>query len=335
MIYLETESNDPAFNLACEEYFITERTEPVLILWQNEPTIVVGRFQNTREEVNEAYAEANHIHVIRRMTGGGAVYHDLGNLCYSFILRDIQPKAADFSIFAQPVVKALQAMGVDAYTSGRNDILVDEKKVSGTAMRLHANSLLFHGTLLFDSDLGVLAQALNVHPLKIASKSTKSVKSAVTNIAPYLTDKTKDVKTFQGLLREQLLTATHCEQRTLTPEERERIEALAQEKYRSWAWNFGENPQYSLRCTRKFPQGLVDVNMDIHQGNIRQISIRGDFMGMDALDKLEDVLTGVKYTAKDIKMALASLDLSRYVGGITPEELISCVMNRDETETLK
>lgn len=325
MIYFDTNSNKPEFNLACEEYFMKNYREPVLILWQNEPTIVVGRFQNTLEEVNEAYVTQNNINVIRRMTGGGAVYHDMGNLCYSFIVRGVSSAEADFSVFAKPVVEALQSLGVDAYTSGRNDILIDEKKISGTAMSLHRGSLLFHGTLLFDSDLTVLSEALKVNPLKIASKSSKSVRSRVTNIAPYLKEGNEDVQTFKKVLQNKLMEAFACEEYQLTYEDIWAIEKLAEEKYKSWAWNIGKNPEYSYSNTKKFDGGLLEVHLDVKKGLVHKAFIRGDFLGLRSLDELQEALTQKPYDMESLGAVLDGFDLKEHFNGITKEEILSCM----------
>lgn len=328
MLYFETKSNKPEFNLACEEYFLRNYTEPILMLWQNEPTIVVGRFQNTLEEINEDFTKEKNINVIRRMTGGGAVYHDFGNLCYSFIVRGVEPENADFSVFAKPIVKALQELGLDAYTSGRNDILIDEKKISGTAMSLYKDSLLFHGTLLFDSDLSVLAEALRVNPLKIQSKSSKSVRSRVTNISAYLNEKQKDAKEFQVILKDKLYEAFAFSELELRDDDLAAIEKLAEEKYKSWEWNIGNNPQYSIKNCAKFDGGLLEINVDVQKGTIKDCLIRGDFLGLCSLTDLENALCDQKYEKDVVEKILQRFDIKKHFSGITMDEIIACMFGK-------
>ena len=178
--YLESGSVDPCYNLALEQYILENRREgDWLFLWQNANTIVIGLNQNTAEEINASFVEEHGITVVRRMTGGGAVYHDLGNLNYSFICDTGNAEELTIRRFTEPVCRALAAMGVDAETSGRNDILVDGKKVSGVAQRIANGRILHHGTLLFDSDPVMIAGALNADPSKFRSKSAKSVRSRI------------------------------------------------------------------------------------------------------------------------------------------------------------
>ena len=188
MIYIENTCTDPAYNLAFEEYVFTQMRfdEPVLLLWRNAQAVIVGRYQNTLEEIDEQYVKEHGIRVVRRDTGGGAVYHDLGNLNYSFIIPEVDRMKVDFRTFTAPVVKALQAAGIHAEQSGRNDILADGKKFSGNAQHFSRGRLLHHGTLMFDVDMETVAAALRVKPGKFRSKATKSVRSRVTNLKPLL-----------------------------------------------------------------------------------------------------------------------------------------------------
>lgn len=329
MIFVETNSNKPQVNLAFEEYFLKNVQEPVLMLWQNEPTIVVGRFQNTLEQVNSSYVEENNINVIRRMTGGGAVYHDMGNLCYSFIVRGVKPQDADFSVFAKPIIKALKEIGVVANQSGRNDILVDGKKISGTAMSLHKDSLLFHGTLLYDSDLSVLSNALNVTDLKIKSKAGKSVKSRVTNIKPYLQNNTLSVVEFKQVLKNKLKEDFSAIEYLPNTKIVNEIMSLANDKYKSWEWVYGNNPECAIKNIKKFTGGIIETNLDIKDGKISKCIIRGDFLGLCALDELENALSGVLYQKEDVFAVLTKFDIKKFFNGITIDEVIKCLFNEN------
>lgn len=243
--YLETGSFDPCFNLAFEEFVLCNRTEgDYLLLWQNRNTVVVGRNQNTEEEINRPFVSRHRIHVVRRMTGGGAVYHDLGNLNYSLITDAPDAERISMERFTLPVVNALRGLGLDAEASGRNDILVSGRKVSGTAQRLYRDRILHHGTLLFDSDPEMIAGALCADPEKFRSKSTKSVRSRVGNIRSFLpTDMT--LEQFWGYLK-SCLCENGFETGELDKQELNRIRNLKREKYDTWEWNYGKSPKYDI-----------------------------------------------------------------------------------------
>jgi len=188
--YLETGSQDPCYNLAFEETVLARRTQgDYLLLWQNDNTIVIGQNQNAEAEINRTFVEGHHIHVVRRTTGGGAVYHDLGNLNYSFITDAGNAERLTMERFTKPIVEALKGLGLNAEASGRNDILVEGRKVSGTAQRLMKGRILHHGTLLFDANPGMVAGALNADPAKFQSKGAKSVRSRIGNIREFLPEK--------------------------------------------------------------------------------------------------------------------------------------------------
>lgn len=332
MIFVETGSNRPEINLAFEEYFLKNFKEPVLMLWQNEPTVVVGRFQNTLEEINRTYIKENNINVIRRMTGGGAVYHDKGNLCYSFIVRNVNVEDADFSVFAYPIIQALGQIGIVAQQSGRNDILLDGKKVSGTAMSIYKDSLLFHGTLLYDSDLSVLTNALNVKQIKIISKGCKSVKSRVTNIKPYLHDKDLDVLEFKNILKNKLKEVFQFTEYEVSREVLNDIISLAEKKYKSWDWVYGNNPQYGIKNTRKFSGGIIETHLDVKAGKIKKCSIRGDFLGLCSIEDIENSLIDIPYKKEDVYRVLANFDIKKFFNSITLDEIIKCLFDEDEED---
>ena len=327
MIYIETASFVSSVNLAFEEYFLKSKEigDDIFMLWQNEPTIVVGRFQNTLEEINQAYTDSHNIHVIRRISGGGAVYHDLGNLCFTFILRNVTPSSADFSKFTIPVVKALAQMGIQAETSGRNDLTIDGKKISGIAMALHKNQFLFHGTLLFDSNLEVLGQALNVSTDKIESKGIKSVRSRVTNIKPYVATGMQ-ITEFKQTLKQLILSNDKQNVYDPTIEDQTAIQALVENKYLTWEWNFGNNPTSKIRYSRRYPGGKVEFNFELEKGFIKFCQIKGDFLGLCDIDEVEERLINTRYTAEDVQNVLATIDIAKHFGSITKEEILQCIM---------
>ena len=327
--YLETGSTDPCYNLAFEQYVLENRKDSDwLILWQNANTVVIGLNQNTEEEVNRAFVEAHNITVVRRMTGGGAVYHDLGNLNYSFITDAGDTENLSIRRFTEPVCRALRAMGAEAESAGRNDILVGGKKVSGVAQRIAGKRILHHGTLLFDSDPEMIAGALQVDPSKFTSKSAKSVRSRVGMLRDCLPEGT-DLQTFwQAILRE--LTPEGMQRASLSEEELAEIRRIAEERYRSWDWTWGRSPDYAVRRKRRFDGGSLEVRMDVHQGRIRDIVFYGDFMAMAPQTALAASLRGLRLEREELEKALAAADLTPVFGSISAGEIASLMLEEGD-----
>jgi lipoate-protein ligase A len=322
MYYLQTGSTDPAFNLAFEEYVLKNRLQgDYLILWQNHNAVIVGRNQNTLEEIDRTFVEDHNIRVIRRNTGGGAVYHDLGNLNYSFISDAGDDNA---NRFTHPVVKALQALGLEASASGRNDILVSGRKVSGTARQRFGGRILHHGTLLFDSDPDKIAGALRPDPAKFQSKSVKSVRSRVGNIRSFLhTD--MDMAHFWAYLTTAL--ADHITPAALTAEELAQVQVLKSEKYDTWQWNFGSSPTFGTVIRRHYSGGSLELQLTVTHGQIRDMAIYGDFLAETPVKPLIDALVGCPYQKAAIADRLSAFSLSQHLGSITVEEFLSAIMN--------
>ncbi|MBR4472757.1 MAG: lipoate--protein ligase [Oscillospiraceae bacterium] len=323
--YLETGSTDPCYNLALEQYILENRREGEwLLLWQNANTVVIGLNQNTAEEINAAFVEEHGITVVRRMTGGGAVYHDLGNLNYSFIC-DVG-NAEDLSIrrFTEPVCRALAAMGVCAQTSGRNDILVDGKKVSGVAQRIVKGRILHHGTLLFHSDPAMIAGALQADPSKFRSKSAKSVRARVGNLSDYLPEGIGLQQFWERLLKE--LTPEGPEQETLSDAEYAEIRELAESKYRSWEWTYGRSPDYDCRKRERFPGGTLEIRMKVHAGRIEDIVFYGDFMATAPQTELTEALRGVRPEREALRKVFSRFEIPALFGGIREEEILELLV---------
>ncbi len=326
VLYYETNSTDPCYNLAFEEYLLKNKGEGnILMLWQNANTVVVGLNQNTAEEINPAFTEEHGITVVRRTTGGGAVYHDLGNLNYSFI-TDLGD-AASMSIrqFSQPVCAALASMGVKAEVGGRNDILIEGKKVSGVAQRIYKNRILHHGTLLFASDPAMISGALNVDPSKFASKSTKSVRSRVGNIKDYLPGD-MSLQDFWSRLLEELAKdgAVKC---TLTAQELDLITAEAEGKYRSWDWTYGKSPAYTMKKRARYPGGQLEVRLLVDKGLIRQAAFSGDYMAVSDSAPAVNAISGVMLCREDVAAALSGVDIPAIFGGISLEEILETIFS--------
>lgn len=333
MLFIDNKGvTDPAINLALEEYVLRHlpMEDSYLLFYINEPSIIIGKNQNTIEEINEDYVREKHIHVVRRISGGGAVYHDLGNLNFSFLTRDDGKSFHNFAKFTEPVVQALQAIGVDASLSGRNDIQVGERKISGNAMFSTKGRMFSHGTLLFNSAMEEVVSALKVKPMKIESKGTKSIRSRVANITEFL-DQPMTMECFRETLLRHLF---QCEpqdvpEHKLSEEDWKNIHQLAEDKYRSWEWNYGESPKYNIQNAYKFPSGIIDVRLHVAQGMIDSLTIFGDFFGVQDVSELEQRLAGIRYTEEAVNAALSGMDLTPYFGKISVEEFIKLLFVKD------
>ncbi len=328
MIRIVNDSKLPQFNLALEEYAINylDPSHPYVIIWQNEPTVVIGRNQNTLAEVNMKYVRENNIHVVRRLSGGGAVYHDLGNLNFTFIVDGEKGVVSNFEFFTRPVVRALQSLGVKAEFSGRNDITIDGKKFSGNAQYWAKNRLLHHGTILFNSDLTVVQEALNVKADKLQSKGVKSVRSRVTNIYPYL--KTPiTIEEFKEVLLKFMQEEQTGPDIILTPEQIAEVERIKAERYDKWEWNFGESPECEIIKEQRFAGGKLELHFNIISGLIQDMKIFGDFFGTLPIDELAERLNGTPYRRTDVSAVLTEMDFSQYCLGIKPEEFLNCLFD--------
>lgn len=315
---LHHSSNDPAYNLACEEYFFFQSGLNLIMLWRNAPAVIIGRNQNAYAELDMDYIAEHHIPVIRRLTGGGAVYHDLNNLNYTFITRGEGGFAA-FAPFLEPVAVYLRSLGLPAQLSGRNDILVGGSKVSGNAQAHHKNRSLIHGTLLFDVKLDSLARALKPHPMKLSNKGIASVASRVANIKDLLPEPMA-IDDFTDGLRNWFDSATHCIPKEITAPEDAVIQKLADEKYRTWTWNIGHAPAFSADGYGYFAGGSVYVHFDVKEGIITGLKIYGDFFGSGEIAQLEQSLTGVRHEEEALIQAAAQADLERYIIGVSARD---------------
>ena len=330
MLTIINEKTDPRYNLALEEYVLKniQTKEDFILLWQNSPAVIIGRNQNTIEEINSQYVEENDIQVVRRISGGGAVYHDFGNLNYTFITINSRDNLNNFRKFTEPVIKALNSLGVNAEFAGRNDILIEGKKFSGNAQTYYKDRMYHHGTILFDANLDMVTKVLQVKQSKIESKGIKSNRSRVTNILPYLKIK-MSVKEFQDYLLKFILDVEDISAKVyhLTKEDYMNIEKLMENKYSTWDWNFGENPDFAIYKENRFAGGHVSLHIDVSEGLIKSIKIFGDFFGREEITKLEEKFIGLKYQRKDIVEVSKEVELEDYMFNISKDDLLSLLFD--------
>ncbi|MBP2623289.1 lipoate--protein ligase [Streptococcus oricebi] len=328
MKYIINNSNETAYNIALEEFAFKQLLDEdmIFLLWINKPSIIVGRHQNTIQEINRDFVRENGIEVVRRISGGGAVYHDYNNLNYTIISRENEDKAFDFKSFSTPVIKTLEELGVKAKFTGRNDLEIDGKKFCGNAQAYINGRIMHHGCLLFDVDLSVLSKALKVSKDKIESKGVKSVRARVTNIVDELPEKIT-VEEFRDLLLDYMKKEyPEMTEYVLSEEEIAQIKENQAKKFGNWDWNYGKSPDYNIKRGTKFPSGKVEIYANVVNSKIEGIKIYGDFFGIEDVAAVEDVLRGQKYEREDVLSALASLDISRYFAGISKEEIAEAIV---------
>lgn len=321
MRYYINTVTDPAFNLAAEQYLLENTSEDCFMLWRNLNTIVVGKNQNTLSQINPEFVKKHNISVVRRITGGGAVYHDLGNVNFTFIKVAEQVKKIDFSAYTRPIVEYLNQLSIPARLDGRNDLTVDGLKISGNAQHIHNHRVLHHGTLLYDVDLEMLATSLLVDPEKYKDKAVTSIRSRVSNIKKYLLDNLT-VEQFIKDLGGNMQKAHSAEPTQFSEDDLRDINDLANKKYRQWDWNYGDSPAYDFSRSTRTPGGTLDIRMKVKDGTIVGIRIFGDYFGVDPVSDIETQLTGCRHHPESIKEILNSVDIERYIKDITTDHLI-------------
>ncbi len=301
--FLTHQNVNPYFNLASEEYLLKQTKGYYIYLWVNAPAVIVGVNQNALQEVNLAFTKENDIKIVRRLTGGGAVYHDLGNLCYT-IIAPYEEKEDAYEKFTTPVIEYLRELGVNAEFSGRNDILVDGKKISGNAKTVYNDRVLVHGTLLFDSDVFALEKALKPNKLKMQSKGIKSVRSRVTTLKEQLNGMSLE-EFKKGLTDKFLQFAIPYE---FSENDLIAIEKLVNNKYSLDEWNIGYSPKGSVNFENKFNFGVLNINFDVVDGKIQNAVINGDFFEKKPIKAFADSLNGIDFNFERLKKAFSVID---------------------------
>ena len=329
MIYYISKTHDTAFNIALEEYCFKQLKDEdeIFLLWINEPSIIVGKYQNTIEEINTEYTREKGIHVIRRISGGGAVYHDLNNLNYTIISnRDKGQEGFNFKEFSKPIIETLAELGVKAEFTGRNDLEIDGQKFCGNAQAYIKDRVMHHGCLLFNVDFSALGNALKVSKDKIESKGVKSVRSRVTNILPHL--KTPiTVEEFGDKIMEYMKKQyPDMKEYVFSKEELDYIAKRAEIK-RSWEWNYGESPEFNITRGKRFKNGKIQIFATVENSRIKNIKFYGDFFGKNEdLSEIENLLKNVKYTVEDVKKKLEMVDIGEYFSKFTVDEVVEVIV---------
>lgn len=323
MRYLINNSTDPYFNLAFDEYCLENihSEEPYFFLWRNRPAVIIGLNQNAYGEVNLEYLNANGITLARRVTGGGAVYHDLQNMNYTIIGRNPSP---------QPMVDALRQLGVPAELTGRNDIFVEGRKVSGYARRVAGNQEIIHGTLMYDVDLDTLQHVLDTPASKMKAKGISSVRSHVANLKEYL-PQFKSLDELQAKLSEILsggdgpLLAQgsgYPSQDVIDAE----VRRIAAEKFATWEFIYGHSHEADFNYKKKLPCGTVEASLRIDRGTITALTFSGDFLFDEPSEDLAKKLIGLRYDKATLSAAIEKAGAGKYFRSANASQICSLLL---------
>lgn len=328
MKYIVNNSNDPAYNIALEAYAFKELTDidEIFILWINEPAIIIGKHQNAIQEINKEYTDAHGIHVVRRLSGGGAVYHDLNNLNYTIISNKSEEGAFDFKTFSKPVIDTLATLGVEANFTGRNDLEIDGKKICGNAQAYAKGRMMHHGCLLFDVDMSVLASALKVSKDKIESKGVKSVRARVTNINSELPEKMTVLEFKDAILNQMKQEYPEMDEYVLTEDDLARIQEIRDTQFATWDWTYGQTPEYTVERNVRYPAGKITTYIKTEKSIIESIKIYGDFFGIGDVSDVEELLVGTRYEYADVLAKLQEIDITHYFSRMTTEEVAKAIV---------
>ena len=327
MIYINSNSTSPYFNFALEEYLLTKKDLPedkIFLFWRTSPTVMMGRYQNTYNEINEKYIKENNINVVRRNSGGGAIYTDNGAWQFTFIDKNYKEDSISFEKFTRPIIEALKRENIDASFNSRNDLLINNKKFSGNAQYRKNNAILHHGSILFNTDIKSMVESLTVAEDKIIAKGIKSVRERVINVSEVMKDDISS-EDFKDIMLNSLLKNSTTY--TLTEKDLEKINKIKEEKFESWDWNYGKNPLFNINKWTRFEGGRVDFKLDIKNGIIKNCSIEGDFFANKDISTLERALLNCKYMKDDINNVLEKIKAENYFHKITKDNLLECLID--------
>jgi len=323
MLCILSPNTNPYFNLASEEYLLKHFQEDLFFLYRNTPSIVVGKHQNTLAEINLPFVQEHEILVARRISGGGTVFHDLGNLNFAFFTSGKEGELVDYKRATLPILEALKEMGLEARLGKRNELLLKGLKISGTASHVFKQRVLHHGTLLFSSEMGKLSAALKSDQQNFTDRAVKSHRSRVTNISDHLAE-AMDVEMFQERILDHMLrTFKDASPYLLSQSDISEIKTLRDSKFSTWEWNFGYSPKYHFFRSISFPAGLLELHMNVEKGVIKELKILGDFTSLNDITLLENMLVGTIHDPETIRIKLSEITVSEYISGLENEKLLS------------
>lgn len=325
MLCVQDQRTDPCFNLAAEEYVLKNFSDDCFMLWRSDPSIIVGKHQNALAEINLDFVREKGIRVVRRLSGGGTVFHDLGNLNFTFIVSGEAGKLVDFRRFTKPILEVLHKLGVEAQFEGRNNLTIGGLKISGNAEHVYRKRTLHHGTLLFSSVMSDLSQALKVHSQRYTDKAVQSVRSKVTNISEHLSHPMK-VEEFSDMIMQHIHENYGGDRiYAYTEADTHAIEKLCDEKYRQWAWNFGYSPKYVFERSVRVNGADIGFHIQVEQGVIREIRIHGDFWQRSGIGVIEKALLGLLHEPDAIRACLSGFDIDAYFRNISLDDLVAAM----------